>query len=251
MFGVVPCTEEEAAHDRAHHHVDVLVGVRAPSISAVDHRKHLDQVVDQFETNACVAHWFSSANYLAGQAQGRPAPRTSRKWSYDVARYMQTPGVLLDIGSSARLMCLGTARHGMISEARLPFEPSRVNEPPPFDADVAGADALFRDYFRADADAGQLRRALAAGEFPGTAIRVYQNFLDWGSDPDAVYDQPAGDFKGLHMLTAIGFAPGKILYLNSWGPTWGMGGFVWLSDRFVESDQAFDRYVVRSTAVSR
>lgn len=250
MFGVIPCTLAEAEEDELHHHVRGLIGVSNYFASAVDHTKYLDFVPDQGATNSCVGQWHSSAIYLAGQAQGRPVPRPSRRWSYAVSRYMATPGVLVDMGCSARLMCLGTERHGIIAESRLPFAPSEINEPPPFDADIAGADALFTGYFRADADTDQLRAALEKGQFPGIAIATYQNFVDWGAD-GTVYDEPAGEFRGYHMLTLCGYRPGAFLVLNSWGSGWGAGGLCWMSDRFIRSRYTFDRYIVTAAPPSR
>lgn len=248
-LGCIPCTAEEAAEDCVRRHVGQLIGGARASASHVDHSHLLDFVPDQSTTMSCVGQWHSSAIYLAGQAQGLPVPRPSRRWSYLVARYRSSPGLLVDAGSSVRQMCEGTAEHGIVSEERLPFEPHRINEPPPFDADLAGDDALFTGFYRADASAEQLRRALELGQFPGIAIQVYQNFFD---HREGVYDDIAGAYSGgAHMLTLVGYRPGAFLVLNSWGEGWGEDGFCWMSERFVESRHAFDRYVVTAAPISR
>jgi len=248
-FGCVPNTEAEVEHDRICNGIERLVGSPLAADMWIDYSRFVDRVCDQGPTQSCVANWFSTACYLAGQAQGKLVPRPSRRWAYAVARYTRTPGVLIDTGSSARMMCVGSSRHGIVSEERLPFEPAKIDEPPPFDADIAGADALFTGYYRAES-ALDIRRALSLGHFPGTAIRVYEDFERIGGD-GAIYDVPSGAFRGQHMITAVGCKPGAILYINSWGTGWGMGGYAWLSDRFVDSHDAFDKYVVTSAPVSR
>jgi C1A family cysteine protease len=251
MFGVIPCTLAEAEEDRRDRHICGLFESYSPALSEVDHSKHLDAVQDQGSTSSCVGQWFSSAIYLAGQAQGKPVPRPSVRWSYAVARYTASPGLPLDdIGSNARLMCQGAERHGIVADSRLPFAPSKINEPPPFDADVAGADALFTGYYRADEDTDQLRIALEQGHFPGIAIEVHQDFVDWSSS-DGVYDEPAGELRGYHEVTIVGYRPDAFLVLNSWGTNWGSGGFCWMSDRFLSSRYVFDRYVVTSSPIGR
>lgn len=249
MFGVIPCKSEDILHDEQNHPIERLIGASVSNNRStdVDYRHLLDSVPNQANTNSCVAQWFSTAIYLAGQAQGRPVPRPSVRWAYNVARYIDQPNMLVDLGSSARDMCFGCSRHGIISEDRFPFEPAKVNEPPPFDADIAGADALFTGYYRAST-ADDIHVALEQGHFPGTAIRVYSNFMSWNNED--TYVKSNGKFEGLHMLTAIGCKPGKILYLNSWGKNWGSGGFIWIADSFVDSSEAFDKYVVTAAPIS-
>lgn len=255
-YGAIRVSEQDAAHDAEHHHIGVLLGTIGSLPSSVDHTPLLDRVLDQGPTNSCVAHWFTTAIYLAGQANGKPVPRPSVRWSYTVARYTDQPGAaLVDLGSSARLMCLGSQTHGIVADTRLPFDPSQIDEPPPFDADLAGADALFTGYYRADAVAEQLQSALAQGHFPGIAIDVYSNFESWGATP-AAYDQPSGDFKGRHMLTLVGYRTeaddvADFLVLNSWGLGWGNGGLCWMSSAFIESVNVFDRYIVTAAPSSR
>ncbi len=249
-LGCIPCSLEEAETDRLQRHVIGLIGTSSYTALSVDHTHLLDSVRDQGSTSSCVGQWFSNAIYLAGQAQGNPVARPSVRWSYAVSRYLGSPGQLVDFGTSPRLMCEGAERHGIVAESRLPFDAARIDEPPPFDADVAGADALFTGYYRADADTDQLRRALELGQFPGIAISVHQSFVDWDNN-GSVYDEPMGAFSGYHMVTLAGYRPGAFLVLNSWGAGWGEGGLCWMSDRFIRSQYTFDRYVVTAAPASR
>ena len=85
--------------------------------------------------------------------------------------------------------------------------------------------------------------ALAAGMPVTMGINVSRAFEDGEWD---VYDGDSGPSLGGHCIMACGFSPKGIMCLNSWGPTWGRnGGFFWLSDRFVGSDEANDLCMVQ------
>lgn len=250
-FGAIPDRLADAEADGRSKHVGRLIGASASFPDRVDHSKHIDAVPNQGATNSCVGWFVSSAIYLAGQISGRPVPRPSAKWSYDVARYIDSPGLLIDAGCRPRSMMLGLARHGIVAESRVPFGgPATINQPPPFDADLAGADALFEDYYKVDGDVPTLlRMALAAGHVPGFAMAVHESFVELARG--AVYDEPEGAELGRHMVTLVGYRPGAFLLLNSWSEHWADGGLCWISDRFVTSSYVSDRYVVTAAPIGR
>lgn len=222
-----------------------LAGVTPYFASSRDYRHLIDAVKDQGRTNSCWAQFISSATYLAGQAQGLPMRRPSVLWAYAVGRYASTPGILVDLGTQPRPGLLGLEEHGLVAEADWPFNPSEVNDAPPFTLDTIAADAKLTGYHLIDdasSSPDQMRAALDKGHFPGLALEVHESFNDHnGSD---VYDEPRGDRLGLHMVTCVGYRPGAILILNSWGTSWGDFGCAWLSDRFVRSHYAKHRCVI-------
>lgn len=257
-LGCVLATQDEAWEDELRRPLVGLVGHRK-KVSlphAVSYRHLVSKVFDQGPTNSCVANWFAMAIWLRGQIVAAPVPMPSRRWAYTVARYGDEPGKqLLDEGSSARVMCMKSQRHGIIAETRLPFEPAKINEPPPFDADIAGADAEFTGWYRAGVDPLELQQALADGYVPGMAISVFPNFENWPKTSKA-YEETSGDLLGYHMVTITGYrtnSDGSVDFevLNSWGDGWADGGFLWMSDRFVGSRKVFDRHVVTSAPISR
>lgn len=250
-YGAIADRLADVEFDNRQRHVAGLVGRSSEFPSERDWSPLLDHVLDQGQTSACVAHWFSSALYLAGQASGHPVPRPSRRWSYAVARYTDTPGELVDEGCRPRACVLGATKHGIVAETRLPWDPGAVDEPPPLDADTAGQEALFTGYYRADAGdvPTLLRLALYKGHFPGLSMAVHQAFEDL--DGREVYDEPSGEELGRHMVTLVAYRPGAFRILNSWGTSWADSGFCWVSDRFVASHYVSDRYVVTCAPLGR
>lgn len=252
-YGCIPDAPEHVAEDEAMRPLSALVRLAPSRRAKVSYRDRLDSVCDQGATSSCVGHALSTALYLAGQAQGQPIPRPSRRWLYDIARYRRRPGVLEDTGSSGYTMASAAAENGIVAETRFPFDPALINEPPPFDLDIAGADALFTDWFRASDDPEELALALDRGHVPIVAIPVHTNFEQWTSDEP--YFELAGDFRGNHMLAVIGYdehATHGLVFevVNSWGPTWCRGGFVRLAGHFLRR-RGFDRIVGRTVPVPR
>lgn len=244
-FGYVPDAPEDIERDGRLRHVSGLVGSNPAYATERDWETSLDYVPGQGGTNRCVAWSFSSAMFCAGRVGGRPIKRPSAKWLYDLARYWDTPGVLVDAGSRGRSMALAAQRHGVVSEERLPSTDANVNEPPPFDADLAGADALFTGHYKLDGDFPTLARmALDKGHFPCVAFVLHESFLGWKTTD--VYDVPEGNEVGRHMMMAIGYRPGAIKYVNSWTVGWGFNGCIWISDNYHRGPHRLDGYVVTS-----
>lgn len=217
----------------------------------------VDRVLDQSSTNSCVGQSLSTAIYLRGAYElamgiGPGVARPSALWSYGVARWKDSAGALVDDGCRPRQALYGAQEHGIVSDARWPFDPADVNVAPPFDLDLAGADALLTGWYSADGDANTadaMRAALDVGHFPIFAIDVYENFFEYhGLD---VYSQPAGAWRGQHMLTAIAYRPGAIGFLNSWGADAHDGGFGWFADDFIRSHYTKQRLVVTAAPASR
>lgn len=249
-FGAIEDEPELAAEDARLRHVGRLLGPSLSLPESVDVSDHLDGVLDQGGTSSCVGHWFSNAIYLTGQVQGRPVPRPSRRWSYDVARMTETRNVLIDQGCRPRDCVMGALNHGIVAESRFPWDEAKIDERPPIDLDVAGSDALFTGYYRCDGDIPRLlRQALSSGFVPGLAMQVHEGFGDLGASD--VYDEPMGELLGRHMVTVVAYRPGAFKILNSWGTTWADSGFGWISDRFVASPFCGDHYVVTAAPSAR
>lgn len=232
---------------------DELVGASRSK----DWRHLVDRPLDQGSTEACVAFFISNGVYLRGrvaEAQGI-GPRVARPsmlhlWA--MTRYLdqEQAGVpverrqLVNVGTRPRNAFLAAQTHGLIAEDRWDFDPADMNVPPPFDADIAGADALLTGYYAIGAEHAfdMMCSALDRGHFPGFAIDAYENLFDHNGT--STYDEPRGEQRGAHMVTAVGYRPDEILIWNSYGPGWGDDGFAWFSRRLIESTFVKQRFVV-------
>jgi len=81
-----------------------------------------------------------------------------------------------------------------------------------------------RGYRRIPAgDLDSIRRAIWQGAPVVFGLVVRESFLDW--DGTGVIDQDSGSIAGGHAMCLTGYAPSVFTGPNSWGPSWGAGGF--------------------------
>ncbi len=250
---------EHVAIDLAHRPASALVGAGAPTMEARDWRFLDDHVANQSASSTCVAQSGSMAVYMRGQAaalrgEGYAVPRPSVLQAYFFGQLEDQllDGIaterrkIVDEGMRARSMLVAWETFGIAAESHLPFDIATlravVNAPSaeeaskllPFDLDVAGADAKLTGWHRINdaARSEEIALALDIAHFPIVPVKVYEDFMSW-SGP-ATYTGPAGAYVGGHAMTAVGFRPGETLLKNSWGDGWGSGGYVWVSNSYID-----------------
>lgn len=113
---------------------------------------------------------------------------------------------------------MGQARtYGLAREKDFPYE----------DHDVPAQDVTpfaWVTGWETTASASQRRKAVAYRGPTIAVMRVYEDFLRYGS---GIYKHAAGDFLGLHCVCVVGYDDDRRAWQikNSWGPMWGEDGF--------------------------
>lgn len=261
-FGHRPDLLGLAADDMRQRPATDLVGVSAPSGIDRDWRFLDPEVLDQGPTNSCVANAACESVYMFAQGArlrgtGEAIPRPSRRHAYiqgqledqRLDNIQVDKRVVADNGMRARSLLMGWQEFGVVSEDRWPFDPSNVLEALPFDLDLAAADAKLTGWYRAESSrmSVQFRQALDKCVLPIFAIRVYENFQQVGPMSGYEYTEPRGAYLGNHMMLAVGSRPGFILVKNSWGTSFGDGGYCWISDLFLDSEYALDGWLLTAS----
>lgn len=88
-----------------------------------------------------------------------------------------------------------------------------------------------------------IETALAAGTPVVIGIPVYLNFEYVTGANQGLYTAPSGQFLGDHAITALGYNSTGLVIENSWGTSWGDGGYATLSWSFVNG-YVFDAVAV-------
>jgi len=198
--------------------------------------------LDQSQTQSCVSHAAAAClRILTG------APLASRLEMYGVARVVDGEPIagLTDDGCVPSDMVAALAKYGACLESDWPFDPSKVNDAPPWNAlrlasayRVTGFERLPDDASRIDA----LKRALVAGHpvMLGTPVdEAFENL-----PADQVWHGVSGPSLGGHMICAIGYANDQIRILNSWGSTWADGGQAWIDTAWIANPDVSDLYAL-------
>lgn len=219
-----------------------LMGVTRRS-GAVDHSTHLDAVQDQI-ANDCVGHSIANAAYLGAQVSGLPIARPSPVFPWAIARLKAGPPPLRDEGCQFRNAMLGVATYGLVEAHRWPETPETLLAVPPLDSFEAGSSARVQSYYRISPgnDAPQhVVEALARGFCPVFGMTVDEAYENVGAK---VY-VPGGRKLGGHAQTVVGYDPvgDTFKVLNSWGASWGDGGFARIPASFFVAN-VFDCWVM-------
>ena len=158
----------------------------------------------------------------------------------------------IDGGCFPRLAALGMMLHGVVADARLPFDMATVNAALPWDVITAGYDAkvlkfhvIEPAYGRETEFIDELERTIASGYTVPFAQPIDRPFNDYTS---GVLGAVSGPTRGSHYTLIRGYDKKRKVFLcdNSWSESWGKNGRYEMSyDRVLSRDCS--NYVVLTT----
>ena len=220
-----------------------LLGVPSQLPSSVDLSPRIDAIKDQGQTEACVAFALARGIQLRAAVAGTNVAYPSEMAIYGLGRDMP----LVDSGSYPRQVASALISYGTVPNERWPFDPSKINQVPPWDVMQHGADARLTGYYFLDdgpTRAQQARVALASGYPVPFAQQVASDFMNYAGGVLDVTDLPV---VGGHMTCLVGYlSDGSFLGVNSWGLGFGekggafTGGFFRITEARLNSDRCSD-----------
>jgi hypothetical protein len=187
-------------------------------------------ILDQGQEGACTGFGIAAvAHYLLSRREIYPdRERVSARMFYAMARrYDEWPGTDYS-GSSARGAMKGWQKHGVCSEALWPYRPGPQAETL---TDSRARDATKRPlgaYFRVNhRDVVAMHAALAE---VGILYATAQVHSGWDAVDPATGDIPLEEsIQGGHAFAIVGYDERGFWIQNSWGRSWGLGGFARVS----------------------
>lgn len=183
-------------------------------------------VIDQGAIGSCAACSLVACMSHVASDQGGGVPIYSRLFAYGNARGWSEE----DSGSTLREVIKGVDHNGICLEAMWPYDISRWQEKPPQEVWDA---AHFRheiEYYRL-LTVESMKMALAYERKPFLfGIAIYDSFDCTAPEYLVPMPKPGDKLEGGHAMVVMGYDDTLSAWLvrNSWGPTWGLGGYCWI-----------------------
>lgn len=222
----------------------------APRVGALPERfslrRNVQQILDQGNTSSCVAHAYAQAIAVCEDLAGLPYDPISRLYLYSCARAV-TGDERADGGTYLRSGAKALQLMGAPPEDSWPFRESQVNSIPGLGAHMLAHPRRNGRYARIAGSGEQrlhaCRAAIASGQPFVFGTTVAESIFDYEG---GVIDRPADSdpIAGGHALCCVGYSPEGFLIANSWGPSWGVQGFCWLSNDYMAWSETSDLWIV-------
>ena len=202
-------------------------------------------IYDQGELGSCTANAIGAAFEFGMIKQGLTTFMPSRLFIYYNERVVLGT-VDIDSGAMIRDGIKSVSKQGVCPETSWPYDISRFTEKPPDSCYDEALGHQVTSYQRIPRALNQMKGCLAHG-FPFVfGFSVYESFQTPEVAATGVVPMPdiANEaVLGGHAVLAVGYddAEQRFLVRNSWGDTWGNGGYftmpyAYLSDRSLASD---------------
>jgi C1A family cysteine protease len=232
--------------------------------ASADLREYFPPVEDQGELGSCTANAAAGlVEYLQLRTHGSFVD-LSRLFLYKATRtYLGLSG---DTGAYLRSTMGALRLFGAPPERFWPYEPARFEDEPPAFLYSFAENYKALEYYRLDpSDASpaevlqSIKRHIAAGLPSMFGFTVYES-IGQSDNGDVPFPAAQERVLGGHAVCAVGYddeavirhpvsgihTTGALVLRNSWGPSWGTGGYGRLPYAYVESGLAQDFWVLVS-----
>lgn len=208
-----------------------------PILEEVDPRAEMPEPYDQGSLGSCTAHAYAGAveydDILNGGSLGTP----SRLAIYYGER-LREGTASTDAGAMGHDAFKDGRKYGVASEALWPYDISKFNVPPPGTYLDARASHKVRDYRHPAQAEVALKRVLSNRQTVEFGFTVYESFESAEVARTGIVPMPGRgeEVLGGHAVLLIGYLaehPGYFLVRNSWGTSWGLGGYFLMPSSYV------------------
>ena len=196
-----------------------------------DLRPLLPAVRDQGQRGTCLAFAVTAAHELA-RAAGAAGAAVAEDLSEE-ALYWGCKVVDGNWRSGSRCASAATAlaATGQPLEAVWPYDPARLAGTAYAPPTPPTADWYRSGLATTPIDAADIRTEIESGRPVLLGVTVFDTFFRpvGGRIEAPATTDPA---RGGHAVLAVGHDAGALLIRNSWGTTWALAGYAWLSDEY-------------------
>ena len=191
----------------------------------IDNRGY-GEILDQGTEGSCTGHGLAAVINMLNAKPGKETGfSASRRMLYEMAqKHDEWPGEDYE-GSSCRGAIRGWKNMGVCAEEKWPYEDNNPGELTIEQAMAARSNTLGA-YYRLRPEITDYHAAINEVGAIYVSARVHQGWIDLkdGSDGLAEIDF-GGDPIGGHAFAIVGYNSEGFIVQNSWGDSWGSGGF--------------------------
>jgi C1A family cysteine protease len=180
-------------------------------------------------------------------AEGKTAYLPSRLYLYYNVRFIEG-SVGTDSGSTVSDGLLAVQRSGMVPETSWPYKDSNLFKRPQAKLYQVGKQNIPKKCSHLNQDRTTLRTCLAGGRPYAAGFPVYESFMSQEVASTGIVPLPdvnTEQLLGGHCVSFVGYNDAENLYWgrNSWGSTWGIGGYFKMPYSLVHDSDFFGDFV--------
>lgn len=210
-------------------------------------RPAMPPVYNQGELGSCTANAIGAAFEYELRRQELADFTPSRLAIYYGERVIERT-VKTDAGAEIRDGMKVIAKQGAGPESLWPYVISRFAKAPPAAYVAVARKHLCVSYERVEQTEVGIKRALAAGYPIVFGISVYDSFESDAVAKTGLVPMPKKSEKllGGHAILMTGYTKSRVRFRNSWGKSWGLGGYATLPFSYVlDSNLASDFWIAK------
>lgn len=223
-----------------------LIAPKKKLPTSVDLRQYCSPVENQGALGSCTAQALIGNLEMLQMKSNAPLIDVSRLFVYFNERVVEGT-VKEDSGATIRTGIKVLARHGACEEKEWPYDIKQFAKKPPLNCYRHAKKHLITSYHSIKT-VREILTCLAEGYPVVFGFTVYSGFSSEEVSKTGIAQLPKENEvpEGGHAVMAVGYntKDGRILVRNSWGKSWGQGGYFTMPFRYIET-LAADFWTIR------
>jgi len=144
-----------------------------------------------------------------------------------------------DGGTQIRTIVQAVKKFGICLESLWPYDPSQVFVKPSDACYAQGLKHRVPDGYKLSQSSSSIKHCISSGYPVVFGISVFSSFMSEEVARTGIIPLPkdAEEFEGGHAISLVGYDPKNYIIRNSWGTSWGLGGYALMPAEYVESSE--------------
>lgn len=221
----------------------------APNLpSTADVRTHCPPIFDQGQLGSCTANAGCAAASFVLRKQGAADPTFSRLDLYAATRELEGTPLNEDSGAQVRSVFKAMRAYGVCTEKTWPYVPSKFSHAPPRRAVIEALSHRALSYHSCRT-LYAIKTSLAQGWPAIGGFTCFSSMFTAAVEATGQIPLPGSNdgVEGGHCVMFVGYDDMQqhFVFQNSWGSSWGAGGFGFLPYNYVTDRLADDFWTLR------